>query len=225
MIEAIHLKKRYGDRVVLKDLSFLVPDGQIAALLGPNGAGKSTLLGILSGYLAPDGGHKTLSSGIAGYLPENPPLYDDMTVREFLLFSAGWRDIPSNRAADEVERVMALFALKEVSGRRIGVLSRGYRQRTGLAQAELGKPEVILLDEPTTGLDPVQIRETREWIRSLAGRSSLVVSTHILEEAAEISDTVLVLHGGKIHQCRSDLAVIRREYFALYDTAESEAKG
>jgi ABC-2 type transport system ATP-binding protein len=216
MIEASGLCKKFGDRAVLADLSFQIPDGAVATLLGPNGAGKSTLMGILAGCMSADSGTAVHSPGRLGYLPELPPLYDDMTVREYLLFAAGWKDIPSGLLASEVSRVMERFHLEEVMGRRLGLLSKGFRQRTGLAQTDLGQPPVILLDEPTAGLDPLQIKETREWILSLKGRSSVLVSTHILEEAAEISDMVLILKGGRVHPCGTTLDEIRKFFFDVY---------
>lgn len=216
MIEAKHLFKSYGDRTVLNDLSFQIPDGSVAALLGPNGAGKSTLMTILAGCLGADKGSVSLSGDSLGFLPENPPLYDDMTVREYLLFSAGWKDLPSAVIAEEIPRVLECFRLEEVKGRRLGVLSKGYRQRAGLAQSDLGKPTVILMDEPTAGLDPLQIKETRNWILSLKGRSSVLVSTHILEEAAEISDLVFILHEGKVHSSGTSIDEIRKNFFAIY---------
>ncbi len=209
MIEVRNLVKRYGDHVAVDHLNFTVEKGQIYGFLGPNGAGKSTTMNIMTGYLAlTEGevivnGHNILEEPEAakrciGYLPEQPPLYTDMTVTEYLRFVAELKSIPRQSRLESVYQVIELTHLTEVEGRLIRNLSKGYRQRVGLAQAILGFPEIIILDEPTVGLDPKQIIEIRDLIRSLAKEHTLIISSHILSEIQELCDHVLIIHHGKL---------------------------
>ena len=209
MIEARGLSKYYGPFVAIKDISFEIPSGQIVAFLGPNGAGKTTTMKILSGYLAPsDGGaaiagidiHKDriAASRRLGYLPENGPLYPDMTPIELLEFFGEARGLEGHRLRERIETVTDLCALHEILDRPIDKLSKGYRQRVGLAQALLHDPDVLIMDEPTAGLDPNQIREFRINIRKLGKAKTLLVSTHILREVEAIADRVLFVHEGKL---------------------------
>ncbi len=209
MIEVQNLTKRYRDRVVVNDLSFTVPKGEILGFLGPNGAGKTTTMRILTGFIpATSGVAKVAGFDVfedpievkrrIGYLPENPPVYVDMTARAYLAFCAGLKRLPRPEAKREVERVAHLARIDDVMERVIGNLSKGYRQRVGLAQALLGDPEVLILDEPTVGLDPLQIREVRELMKGLAGQHTVILSTHILPEVAMTCQKVLVIHEGKL---------------------------
>ncbi len=209
MIEVSHLTKRYRDRVAVDDLSFTVQRGEVIGFLGPNGAGKSTTMRILTGFIpATSGSAKVAGFDVfehplevkrrIGYLPENPPVYLDMTPREYLAFCVGLKKLPRSATKREVERVTHLAAIDGVLDRVIGNLSKGFRQRVGLAQALLGDPEVLILDEPTVGLDPLQIREVRELVKGLAGKHTLVLSTHILPEVAMTCQKILVIHEGKL---------------------------
>jgi ABC-2 type transport system ATP-binding protein len=209
MIEVSHLTKRYRDRVAVDDLSFTVQKGEVIGFLGPNGAGKSTTLRVLTGFVPATSGTARVAGfdvfedplevkRRVGYLPENPPVYADLTPRAYLSFCAGLKKLPRARVRGEIERVAHLARIEDVLDRVTGNLSKGYRQRVGLAQALLGDPEVLILDEPTVGLDPLQIREVRELVRSLAGRHTLILSTHILPEVAMTCQKVLVLHEGRL---------------------------
>ncbi len=209
MIEVSHLTKRFRDRVAVDDLSFTVEKGEVIGFLGPNGAGKSTTMRILTGFLpATSGTAKVTGFDVfeeplevkrrIGYLPENPPVYPDMTPRAYLVFCAGLKQLPRKQVKSEIERVAHLARIEDVLHRVTGNLSKGYRQRVGLAQALLGDPEVLILDEPTVGLDPLQIREVRELVKGLAGKHTLVLSTHILPEVAMTCQKVLVIHEGKL---------------------------
>lgn len=204
MIKVTNLCKAYGSTVALDNVSFEVDDGHIYGLLGPNGAGKSTTMNIITGYLAPtmgevviDGytlGKDTLKAKkCIGYLPEIPPLYPDMFVREYLNFVASIKQISAKERIDEVQSAIDKTGLKEVSERLIKNLSKGYKQRVGIAQAILGTPKVIILDEPTVGLDPQQIIEIRELIRSLKENHTVILSSHILSEIATVCDDVLMI--------------------------------
>lgn len=209
MIEVKNLVKKYGSHVAVDHLSFSIEKGQIYGFLGPNGAGKSTTMNIMTGYLgATEGqviinGHDILKEPEAakkciGYLPELPPLYTDMRVEEYLYFAAELKGIKKAKLEEEVEQVIKLAKLKDVEMRLIRNLSKGYRQRVGLAQAMLGFPEIIILDEPTVGLDPKQIIEIRELIRKLAKDHTVILSSHILAEVSEVCDTVLIISKGKL---------------------------
>lgn len=210
MIEVEHLTKRYGSHTAVDDISFTVEDGCIYGLLGPNGAGKSTTMNIITGYIsATDGtvrinGHDIVEEPAAakaciGYLPELPPLYQDMTVREYLLFVAelkGTRKKADRAAA--VEQVCARVGLQEMEQRLIRNLSKGYRQRVGIAAALLGTPKIIILDEPTVGLDPAQMIEIRSLIRDLGKTHTVILSSHILSEVQTVCDRVLIISAGKL---------------------------
>lgn len=212
MIEVKDLVKRYGDHYAVDHLSFTVADGQIFGFLGPNGAGKSTTMNIITGYLAATEGeviiegHNILDEPEAakrciGYLPELPPLYPDMTVLEYLRFCAELKQIPKDQREDQVSQAVSLTHLEDMGGRLIRNLSKGYRQRVGIAQALLGNPEVIILDEPTVGLDPAQIIEIRELIRELGKEHTLVLSSHILSEVQAVCDSILILSKGRLVAC------------------------
>ncbi len=209
MIEVQHLTKKYGRHLALDDLSFTIEKGQIYGFLGPNGAGKSTTMNIMTGYIsATEGevlidGHSILdepekAKRSIGYLPEIPPLYPDMTVMEYLNFVAELKKIPKDKRPAEVRKASTLVKLKDVSNRLIRNLSKGYKQRTGLAAAVLGFPDIIILDEPTVGLDPKQIIEIRQLIRKLAKDHTVILSSHILAEVQEICDYVLIISKGKL---------------------------
>ena len=209
MIEVKYLVKKYGDHTAVDHLSFTVEKGQIYGFLGPNGAGKSTTMNIMTGYLgATDGevlinGHDILKEPEAakksiGYLPELPPLYMDMTVMEYLKFSTELKKIKKEDREAEIEKALKLVKLADVQDRLIKNLSKGYKQRVGLAQAILGFPEIIILDEPTVGLDPKQIIEIRELIRELAKEHTVILSSHILAEIREVCDYIMIISKGKL---------------------------
>ena len=209
MIEVKNLVKRYGDHYAVNHLSFTVEDGQIFGFLGPNGAGKSTTMNIMTGYLAATEGqvlvegHDILEEPEAaraciGYLPEIPPLYPDMTVEEYLRFCAELKKIPKEQRTDQLTKVLALTHLEDMSARLIRNLSKGYRQRVGLAQAILGFPKIIILDEPTVGLDPKQVVEIRDLIRHLAKDHTVILSSHILSEVQNLCDQILIISKGRL---------------------------
>ena len=209
MIEVKNLTKCYGKHLAVDNLSFTVEKGQIYGFLGPNGAGKSTTMNIMTGYLgATKGevlidGHDILkepeeAKRCIGYLPEQPPLYLEMTVMEYLRFAAELKKIPKEDMEIQIEKAMRLTRLSDVRGRLISNLSKGYKQRVGLAQAILGFPEIIILDEPTVGLDPKQIIEIRELIRKLAKEHTVILSSHILAEIREVCDYILIIAKGKL---------------------------
>lgn len=209
MIEVSHLTRMYGARAAVKDLSFTVEDGQIYGLLGPNGAGKSTIMNILAGYLAATSGTVTVcghplpeeadaARACVGYLPETPPLYPEMTVEEYLRFAAALKGVRRAGRKAQVEKAARRTGLTGVMPRLIRNLSKGYRQRVGIAQALLGDPRVIILDEPTVGLDPIQIIEIRELIRQLGQNHTVILSSHILSEVQAICDKILIINKGKL---------------------------
>ena len=209
MIEVKNLVKKYGDHVAVDHLSFTVEEGHIYGFLGPNGAGKSTTMNMITGYIGPTegsimiNGHDMLENPeeakkCIGYLPEIPPLYTDMTPLEYLRFAAELKGIAKNKRKEEVEKVIADARLEDMKDRLIRNLSKGYKQRVGLAQALLGYPEVIILDEPTVGLDPAQIIEMRGLIRSLGKKHTVILSSHILSEISAVCDDVLILSHGKL---------------------------
>lgn len=209
MIEVSNLTKKYGDHIALDHVSFKVKKGHIYGLLGPNGAGKSTTMNILTGYIAPNEGSVMINGydmsvqaraakKCIGYLPEIPPLYPDMSVLEYLHFAASIKKIPTKEREEEVERVMALTNVYAVQNRLIRNLSKGYKQRVGIAQAILGEPEIIILDEPTVGLDPEQIIEIRSLIASLKEKHTVILSSHILSEISAVCDEVLMIAKGKV---------------------------
>lgn len=209
MIEVKNLVKKYGNHLAVDHLDFTIEPGRIYGFLGPNGAGKSTTMNIMTGYLGATegevviGGHDILkepekAKRCIGYLPEQPPLYMDMTVREYLEFAAELKEIPRRKRADQVTEVEKMVRIRDVEKRLIRNLSKGYRQRVGLAQAILGYPEIIILDEPSVGLDPKQIIEIRQLIRSLAKKHTVILSSHILAEIREVCDYILIISKGKL---------------------------
>ena len=209
MIEVTDLTKRYGDHLAVDHLSFKVEKGQIYGFLGPNGAGKSTTMNIITGYLAASGGTVTIdghdvqqepeeAKKCVGYLPEMPPLYLDMTVEEYLRFAAELKKVPRAERMGQVEQVMEMTRITDMRGRLIKNLSKGYRQRVGLAQALLGSPEVLILDEPSVGLDPKQIIEIRDLIRELGKSHTIILSSHILSEVSAVCDHVMIISHGRL---------------------------
>lgn len=210
MIEVSHLSKKYGTHPAIEDLSFTVGDGQIFGLLGPNGAGKSTIMNILTGYLAPTSGEVKVAGfslpeqaqqakACVGYLPEQPPLYPEMTVQEYLDFAAELKGIKKKAdRKEQVRKAACRTGLEEVLPRLIRSLSKGYRQRVGIAAALLGTPKVIILDEPTVGLDPAQMIEIRSLIRDLGKTHTVILSSHILSEVQSVCDRVLIIAHGKL---------------------------
>lgn len=209
MIEVQGLVKRYGKHLAVDDLNFTIEEGRIYGFLGPNGAGKSTTMNIMTGYLGATSGkvlingHDVLTEPAEakkhiGYLPEHPPLYMEMTVEEYLRFVAELKKIPKNELAGQVEEAIKRTRLSEVQHRLIHNLSKGYKQRVGLAQAIMGFPDIIILDEPTVGLDPKQIIEIRELIRELAKNHTVILSSHILAEVREVCDEIMIISRGKL---------------------------
>lgn len=209
MIEVKNLVKDYSGHVAVDHLNFTVEDGLIYGFLGPNGAGKSTTMNMMTGYLgATEGeilieGHNILeepkkAKKCIGYLPEIPPLYMDMTVTEYLEFAASLKDIPRKERREEIERAMRVTKLEDVSHRLIRNLSKGYKQRVGLAQAILGMPPVIILDEPTVGLDPKQIIEIRDLIKELGKQHTVILSSHILSEVQAVCDRIMIITKGRL---------------------------
>mgnify|MGYP004534061383 FL=1 len=209
MIEVSHLTKRYGRRPAVEDVSFTVPDGRICGLLGPNGAGKSTIMNILTGCLSATEGQVTVAGhplpeeadaakACVGYLPEQPPLYPEMTVQEYLLFAAELKKVPKAQRGEQVQRAARRTGLEEVLPRLIRSLSKGYRQRVGIAQALLGSPQLIILDEPTVGLDPAQVIEVRKLIRELGRSHTVILSSHILSEVQAVCQQILILSEGHL---------------------------
>ncbi len=209
MIEAVHLTKVYDQTPALTDVSFTVEKGEILGFLGPNGAGKTTTMRILTGFFPPTSGtakvagFDVLEQSLEvrrriGYMPENPPLYNDMTVSSFLRFIARIKGVPKAKEKERTEYALERCALDAVRGRLIGHLSRGYRQRVGLAQALIHDPEVLILDEPTIGLDPTQIIEIRQLIKGLAGEHTVILSSHILPEVEQTCGRVVIINKGKI---------------------------
>ena len=209
MIEVKNLVKRYGDHTAVDHLSFEIEKGKIYGFLGPNGAGKSTTMNMITGYIASTegtviiDGHDILeepeeAKKCIGYLPEMPPLYFDMTVLEYLKFVADLKKIPKDKKASMIEEIMDMVKITDMKNRLIKNLSKGYRQRVGIAQAVLGYPEVIILDEPTVGLDPKQINEIRELIKGLKKKHTVILSSHILSEVSAVCDYVLIISHGKL---------------------------
>lgn len=223
MIELRQVTKRYGETAAVDSLSFVAPEGQIVGLLGQNGAGKTTTLNMLTGYLPPTSG-QVLVDGMdmlthareckrrIGYLPERPPLYDEMTVRAYLSFVCELKEVKSRAIPPHVERIMATCGLTDVAGRVIGHLSKGYRQRVGVAQALCGDPPVLVLDEPTVGLDPRQVVEIRQLIRELGRDHTVIFSSHMLSEIQQLCQRVIILHRGQL--------IREADMSALTDTGE-----
>lgn len=209
MIEAIGLVKEYGDHVAVDHLNFTVEKGQILGFLGPNGAGKSTTMNMLTGYISATEGtilvngydmleEPELAKRSIGYLPEQPPVYPDMTVTEYLKFVTELKGVPRKDREKEVERVIEVTQLGEMRKRLIQHLSKGYRQRVGIAQALVGNPEVIILDEPTVGLDPKQIIEIRDLMKALAKEHTVLLSSHIMQEISAVCDHIMIISHGKL---------------------------
>ena len=209
MIEVSHLTKKYGGHLAVDDVSFTVEDGQIYGLLGPNGAGKSTIMNILTGYLSATSGQVTVAGhplpeeadeakACVGYLPEQPPLYPEMTVGEYLNFVAELKKVPRAQRKEQVLRAARRTGLEKVLPRLIRSLSKGYKQRVDIAQALLGSPKIIILDEPTVGLDPAQVIEMRKLIRELGKAHTVILSSHILSEVQAVCQQVLILSKGKL---------------------------
>jgi ABC-2 type transport system ATP-binding protein len=217
------VSKRYGPTLALESLDLEIERGEVFGLLGPNGSGKTTFIRLLAGYLLPTAGHLEIDGcdsvrdtlrarARIGYVPEAAPVYGNMRVREFLTFMARLRGLPARQAGGAVDRVIDMLALGAVAHRPARVLSRGYRQRTAIAQALVHDPPVVILDEPTNGLDPRQIIEIRELIRGLAGHHTVIVSSHVLSEVARIADRVAILLDGRLLGVR-----------AIADTPDLEA--
>ena len=209
MIEINNLVKRYGDKKAVNGISFTVNDDEVLGFLGPNGAGKTTTMNIITGYLSSTSGtvkvnghdileEPELAKKEIGYLPENPPLYTDMTVSEYLDFICDLKGVAKSKRKHMLERIISLVKISDVTDRLIGNLSKGYKQRVGIAQAMVGDPSILILDEPTVGLDPNQIIEIRKLIKSLSKSHSIIISSHILPEIQEIADRVVIINKGKI---------------------------
>jgi ABC-2 type transport system ATP-binding protein len=209
MIEADNLSKFYGDFAACRDVSFTVTQGEVAAFLGPNGAGKSTTMKLLTGYLAPSAGtariagynmstHRLDGAKRLGYLPENGPLYPEMTPRSLLTFFGKARGMTRDQIEERLATVIDLCKLGTVIGKPIGKLSKGFRQRVGMAQVLLHEPDVLILDEPTAGLDPNQIREVRDTIRRIGETKTILLSTHILQEVEAMCNRVIFINEGRV---------------------------
>jgi len=212
MIKVENLTKRYAGQAAIQDLNFEVGQGEIMGFLGPNGAGKTTTMRILSSFMPPTSGRATVAGfdvfeqslqarAHLGYMPENVPLYNDMRVTEYLGYRAALKAVPHRRVAERVGDVKELCGLKEVEKKVIGTLSKGYRQRVGLADALLHEPDLLILDEPTMGLDPNQIRQVRELIKNLGKQHTILLSTHILPEVEMTCSRVIIIHKGRIEAC------------------------
>lgn len=229
MIIVDQVSKKFGPITALDNISLTVARGQVLGLLGQNGAGKSTLLNILSGYLPVTSGRVFINSAnmminpmkgksSIGYLPETPPLYPEMTVKEYLRFCCNLKDVHKSDQAEHIDEIFELTGLKDMRNRLIANLSKGYRQRTGLAQALCGSPELLLLDEPTSGFDPSQVVEFRKTISSLSKRHTIVFSSHILSEVQSICQRVIILHQGRLvldHSMEDSSSKDRRFYLKV----------
>ena len=209
MIITQNITKYFGGIQALKDVSFTIGKGEIVGFLGQNGAGKTTLMRILTSYLPASSGEVIIGGknvakdslavrGKIGYLPETPPLYPNMTVRDYLLFAAQLKDVPAKRQGLQVDKALEECDLKDVQDKTIAILSKGYKQRVGIAQAIINDPEVLILDEPTIGLDPVQIIQVRKLIKNLEYKRTVLLSTHILSEIQQIAHRVLVIRSGEV---------------------------
>ena len=242
MIEVSHLSKSYGSRPAVQDLSFTVPDGQIYGLLGPNGAGKSTIMNILTGYLSATSGQVTVAGhplpeeadaakACVGYLPEQPPLYPEMTVQEYLTFAAELKGVKKAERKEQVCRAARRTGLETVLPRLIRSLSKGYKQRVGIAQALLGSPRLIILDEPTVGLDPAQVIEIRKLIQELGRAHTVILSSHILSEVQAVCQQILILSkghlaaAGSLEELTADGKSLEEVFLELTDGEPEEATG
>ena len=242
MIEVSHLTKQYGNHLAVDDVSFTVADGQICGLLGPNGAGKSTIMNILTGYLSATSGQVTVAGhplpeeadaakACVGYLPEQPPLYPEMTVQEYLTFAAELKGVKKAERKEQVCRAARRTGLETVLHRLIRSLSKGYKQRVGIAQALLGSPRLIILDEPTVGLDPAQVIEIRKLIRELGRAHTVILSSHILSEVQAVCQQILILSKGhlaavgSLEELTADGKSLEEVFLELTDGEPEEATG
>ena len=242
MIEVSHLTKQYGNHLAVDDVSFTVADGQICGLLGPNGAGKSTIMNILTGYLSATSGQVTVAGhplpeeadaakACVGYLPEQPPLYTEMTVQEYLTFAAELKGVKKAERKEQVCRAARRTGLETVLPRLIRSLSKGYKQRVGIAQALLGSPRLIILDEPTVGLDPAQVIEIRKLIRELGRAHTVILSSHILSEVQAVCQQILILSkghlaaAGSLEELTADGKSLEEVFLELTDGESEEATG
>ena len=242
MIEVSHLTKQYGNHLAVDDVSFTVADGQICGLLGPNGAGKSTIMNILTGYLSATSGQVTVAGhplpeeadaakACVGYLPEQPPLYPEMTVQEYLTFAAELKGVKKAERKEQVCRAARRTGLETVLPRLIRSLSKGYKQRVGIAQALLGSPRLIILDEPTVGLDPAQVIEIRKLIRELGRAHTVILSSHILSEVQVVCQQILILSkghlaaAGSLEELTVDGKSLEEVFLELTDGEPEEATG
>lgn len=240
MIEVSHLTKQYGNHLAVDDVSFTVADGQICGLLGPNGAGKSTIMNILTGYLSATSGQVTVAGhplpeeadaakACVGYLPEQPPLYPEMTVQEYLTFAAELKGVKKAERKEQVCRAARRTGLEAVLPRLIRSLSKGYKQRVGIAQALLGSPRLIILDEPTVGLDPAQVIEIRKLIRELGRAHTVILSSHILGEVQAVCQQILILSkghlaaAGSLEELTADGKSLEEVFLELTDGEPEEA--
>ena len=242
MIEVSHLTKQYGNHLAVDDVSFTVADGQICGLLGPNGAGKSTIMNILTGYLSATSGQVTVAGhplpeeadaakACVGYLPEQPPLYPEMTVQEYLTFAAELKGVKKAERKEQVCRAARRTGLEAVLPRLIRSLSKGHKQRVGIAQALLGSPRLIILDEPTVGLDPAQVIEIRKLIRELGRAHTVILSSHILSEVQAVCQQILILSkghlaaAGSLEELTADGKSLEEVFLELTDGEPEEATG
>lgn len=242
MIEVSHLTKQYGNHLAVDDVSFTVADGQICGLLGPNGAGKSTIMNILTGYLSATSGQVAVAGhplpeeadaakACVGYLPEQPPLYPEMTVQEYLTFAAELKGVKKAERKEQVCRAARRTGLEAVLPRLIRSLSKGYKQRVGIAQALLGSPRLIILDEPTVGLDPAQVIEIRKLIRELGRAHTVILSSHILSEVQAVCQQILILSkghlaaAGSLEELTVDGKSLEEVFLELTDGEPEEATG
>ena len=242
MIEVSHLTKQYGNHLAVDDVSFTVADGQICGLLGPNGAGKSTIMNIITGYLSATSGQVTVAGhplpeeadaakACVGYLPEQPPLYPEMTVQEYLTFAAELKGVKKAEQKEQVCRAARRTGLEAVLPRLIRSLSKGYKQRVGIAQALLGSPRLIILDEPTVGLDPAQVIEIRKLIRELGRAHTVILSSHILSEVQAVCQQILILSkghlaaAGSLEELTADGKSLEEVFLELTDGEPEEATG
>ena len=240
MIEVSHLTKQYGNHLAVDDVSFTVADGQICGLLGPNGAGKSTIMNIITGYLSATSGQVTVAGhplpeeadaakACVGYLPEQPPLYPEMTVQEYLTFAAELKGVKKAERKVQVCRAARRTGLEAVLPRLIRSLSKGYKQRVGIAQALLGSPRLIILDEPTVGLDPAQVIEIRKLIRELGRAHTVILSSHILSEVQAVCQQILILSkghlaaAGSLEELTADGKSLEEVFLELTDGEPEEA--
>ena len=238
MIEVKHITKKYGDNLAVNDVSFKIRNGKIYGLLGPNGAGKSTTMNIIAGCISATSGSVNINGydvfdnpieakSLIGYLPEQPPLYNEMTPSEYLEFVAEAKNVPYEKIYRQVRQVMDLTGIYSMKDRLIKNLSKGYKQRVGIAQALLGNPEIIILDEPTVGLDPKQIIEIRDLIKKLGESKTVIVSSHILAEISAVCDHVIIISQGKV-VADNDIDALEAEvspYERLHLSVKGDAKG